>query len=283
MKQPIYTENIETVMKASPNNSPNKMKEFLHTYNLKRVVKTRLILTGTGKTFLGNKSNTFQPTVPHSVIPTIKNSLRRHRLFCFALHRKNGKRGKGNCNSGRGSSSSSKSKSKSTTSSSNGRVFHDVIKNPLYHHEQMKSSDFNIFHKKTLGEFPWDVDGLMKARHNLILHLAGWEEGSAMFGLHQIYGTNENKAFQNAVTKILLFVDKLVAAYKRDSRNVGSMTLDYQNLGGQVQEESPSLTTLPPRSNSSFGSFRNGGSNSELSDNLAILANLASAYKSNYL
>ena len=61
------------------------------------------------------------------------------------------------------------------------------------------------------------------------------------------------------------------------------MTLDYQNLGGQVQEESPSLTTLPPRSNSSFGSFRNGGSNSELSDNLAILANLASAYKSNYL
>ena len=57
MKQPIYTENIETVMKASPNNSPNKMKEFLHTYNLKRVVKTRLILTETGKTFLGNKSN----------------------------------------------------------------------------------------------------------------------------------------------------------------------------------------------------------------------------------
>ena len=62
MIQPIFTENIETVMKASPNNSPNKMKEFLHTYNLKRVVKTRLILTETGKTFLGyyyNKDETF--------------------------------------------------------------------------------------------------------------------------------------------------------------------------------------------------------------------------------
>lgn len=78
-------DNVEGVMLSNQNNSTPSPKRVTDEYNLKRVVKTRIILTETGKVFLGNKSDTFQPTVPHSIIPNIKNSLRRDRLFCPAL------------------------------------------------------------------------------------------------------------------------------------------------------------------------------------------------------
>ena len=44
-------------------------------------------------------------------------------------------------------------------------------------------------------------------------HLAGWPEGAAMFGLHQLFGTNENKYFQAVVGKILIFVNRMINRY----------------------------------------------------------------------
>ncbi len=101
-------------------------------------------------------------------------------------------------------------------------------KKPVYTHELEKSQSTD-----TLGNFPYDLTELKSLRHIIICHLAGWPEGSAMFGLHQIFGTNENKIFQNVISTILTFIDKLVDCY---SKNI----LFETNIGreeGMLDEE----------------------------------------------
>ena len=252
-------DNIETVMSSNRNNSMSIPKKATEEYNLKRVVKTRIILTENGKRFLGNKSDTFQPTVPHAIIPNIKNSLQRDRLFCPILHADKKNMTLASC-VGDGINGIS------TGVSTNESIRYT---DPLYYHEHMKKSVNNKIDRKTLGEFRWDLKGLEKARHNIILHLAGWEEGSAMFGLHQIFGTNESVCFQNALWKIFNFVDKVTDLNKKEEAG-------YTNLNGQINIGAKDATVTSSRDDESNQA-------TAAANNLFILANLASDWKKNNL
>ena len=141
-------------------------------------VKTRFSLSEYGKQILSSSNKSFQPCVPHSIIPNIKWSLTLKNLLCSRRKKY------------------FKSPSKL-----------DEKTEILYTHEAEKLTD-----DVCLGAFPYELNALKTTRHSILIHLAGWPEGSAMFGLSQMFGTSKSIRFQNVIDSIFEFVDNLSTA-----------------------------------------------------------------------
>eukprot|EP00944_MAST-04C_sp_MAST-4C-sp1_P012621 g12621.t1 len=141
-------------------------------------VKTRFSLSEYGQQMLSNCNKSFQPCVPHSIIPSIQLSLTSKNLLC---------------------------RRKKTYLESQSKL--DVTTKNLYTHEA-KSLTNNV----SLGAFPYELNELKSTRHSILIHLAGWPEGSAMFGLGQMFGTIRSTFFQNAIDSIFAFVDSVSTA-----------------------------------------------------------------------
>eukprot|EP00944_MAST-04C_sp_MAST-4C-sp1_P013741 g13741.t1 len=141
-------------------------------------VKTRFSLSEYGQQMLSNCNKSFQPCVPYSIIPNIKWSLTSKNLFC---------------------------RRKKPYLESHSKL--DVANIKLYTHETK-----SLANDVSLGVFPYELNELKATRHSILIHLAGWPEGSAMFGLSQMFGTSRSICFQKAIDSIFAFVDSVSTA-----------------------------------------------------------------------
>eukprot|EP00944_MAST-04C_sp_MAST-4C-sp1_P000222 g222.t1 len=170
---------------------------LMATLDASHHVKTRFLLTEHGKTLLLNTNDSFQPCVPHSIISYIKCSLTTKNLYC---------------------------PQKNTYI---GNSLDVNTKNMIYAHEAK-----NINNDISLGTFPYSLSLLKVARHFIVVHLAGWPEGAAMFALHQMFGTTTSVFLQNAIDKIFGFVNKISAAGENDGNSV-----DNANNGSVIESD----------------------------------------------
>ena len=180
------------------------MSALMATLDASHHVKTRFLLSEHGKTLLLNTNESFQPRVPHSIISSIKCSLTTKNLYC---PQKN---------------------------PYIGNSLDVNTKNLIYAHEakKLRTIGEKIKNNVSLGAFPYSLNSLKVARHFIVVHLAGWPEGAAMFALHQMFGTTTSVFLQNAIDKIFGFVNKISAGGENDGNRV-----DNANNGSVIESD----------------------------------------------
>ena len=220
-------------------NNNSKMETFINNLRATHSVKTRFKFSDFGKNILGSGSSSFQPSMPHAIIPNIQCSLASNNLFCQEKDQ--------------------------YLSSKNNALLEQQKKSQrpecVYLHEKEKSTS-----NDPLGAFPFDLQELKLVRHNILSHLAGWPEGAAMFGLHQLFGTNENKYFQAVVGKILIFVNRMINRYnniniiRNNNNNYNNKNAKNINNNGRSSSSSSSTIAIINSTTNTSSNIKNNNS-----------------------